>query len=62
LSQVRELTLEKIRDLGNSISLKHKTLLLESLAILLLKQFSYSKEEIKLILDAILNPGKTDER
>jgi hypothetical protein len=56
------LTLEKIRDLGNSISLKHKTLLLESLAILLLKQFSYSKEEIKLILDAILNPGKTEER
>ena len=48
----------KIQDLGNSISLKYKTLLLQSLAILLFKQFQYSKEEIKQILDAILNPGK----
>ena len=60
--QIKELDItsvaNKITDLGNSISLKYKTLLLQSLAILLFKQFQYSKEEIKQILDAILNPGK----
>jgi hypothetical protein len=52
----------KIKDLGNGITLKHKTILLESLAVILFKQFSYSKEEIKHILDAILNPGQKEAK